>query len=202
MTSTNISSRKHGPHQQSRRFLVLFVAAALLTVNATSNRLVSNASPLQAGSVPILTGTFQTINNGPGNQTNPHVSRNLASYTAIDAITGQSTLHYWDFATGTDSVIPGNSIDLLSDISAGRIAFTEVHEDGDHVIVYDTISQTNTIVPGASRSNPAIGGNVVAFEDRIFLPNPRMSEISLYDLSTGTVTRQTSDALFDQNPAV
>ena len=110
-----------------------------------------------------------------------------------------STIHYFDFTTNTDHVVPGNQLDLLSDIAGSRIAFTEVRADGEHVIVYDIASQASTIFPGAGKSNPSIGGNLVAFEDRSFLPG-NQSEISLYDLSTGTVTRLTNDTLFDKNP--
>ena len=196
----------HRRLQQSRRLIVLMIAISVTGINASRGSVVATSTlaqstiVLQTTEVPTLTGTFQVVNNGPGNQTNPHVSCDLASYTNIDEFTGQSTLHYWNFATGIDSVIPGNDIDLLSDVSDGRIAFTEVHEDGDHVIVYDTVSQTSTLIPGAGESNPAINGNLVAFEDRSFAGN--QTEISTYDLSTGIVTRLTNDALFDRNPSV
>jgi hypothetical protein len=182
------------------------IAISVTGINASRGSVVATSTlaqstvVLQTTAVPTLTGTFQVVNNGSGNQTNPHVNCDLASYTNIDDFTGQSTLHYWNFATGIDRVIPGNDIDLLSDVSGGRIAFTEVHEDGDHVIVYDTVSQTSTLIPGAGESNPAINGNLVAFEDRSFAGN--QIEISTYDLSTGIVTRLTNDALFDRNPSV
>jgi len=191
---------------QSRRLIVLMIAISVTGINASRGSVVATSTAaqstivLQTTAVPTLTGTFQVVNNGPGNQTNPHINCDIASYTNDDFM-GRSTLHYWDFATGIDSVIPGNDIDLLSDVSGGRIAFTEVRQDGDHVIVYDTVSQTSTFIPGVGKSHPAINGNLVAFEDRSFLAGNQV-EISTYDLSTGIVTRLTNDALFDRNPSV
>ena len=198
--------RYRRPLRQTRRLLVLLIAVALVSINAgpslsaAASKGAQSAVVSQTTTITMLPGTTQAINNGPGNQTNPHIYCDLASYTNDD-FQGASTIHYFDFSTSTDRVIPGNQ-DLLSDIAGSRIAFTEVHADGDHVAVYDTVSQATTFVPGAARSNPSIGGNLVAFEDRSFSTNPNESEISVYDQSTGTVTRLTNDALFDRNPAV
>jgi hypothetical protein len=197
--------RNRRPLKQTQRLLVLLIAVALVSINADPSLSAARrkggqpAIGSQAATL-ILTGTFLAVNNGPGNQTNPHVDCNLASYTNDD-FQGSSTIHYFDFTTNTDHVVPGNQLDLLSDIAGSRIAFTEVRADGEHVIVYDIASQASTIFPGAGKSNPSIGGNLVAFEDRSFLPG-NQSEISLYDLSTGTVTRLTNDTLFDKNPFV
>lgn len=199
--------RNRRPLQQSRSLIALLIVASLAGINAGASHVAArsaraqSAVVLQTTTVPMLAGAFRAINNGPGNQTNPHVDCDLASYTNDD-FQGSSTIHYFDFSTGTDSVVPGNGLDLLSDVSGSRIAFTEVQADGDHVIVYDTVSQAITIVPGAGQSNPSIGGNLVAFEDRSFSTNPPEIEISIYDQNTGTVTRLTNDALFDKNPAV
>src|SRR6202008_273114 len=107
---------------------------------------------------------------------------------------------YRDMATGADNVIPGNEVDLLSDISGNHVAYTEVTFTGDTIRVFDTVSQTQTIVPGLKRSNPSIGGNLVAFEDRSG-PN-NLPQIAVYDVSTGTVTPLTSDSLFNDRPKV
>src|SRR3954468_22999985 len=112
---------------------------------------------------PTLTGTFSAVNNGPGNQTNPHVDCNTASYTNDD-FQGSSTIHYWDFSTSTDHVIPGNGLDRLSDVSGNRIAFTEFAAGGDTVALYNTSTLTRTDLPGTKSSNPALGGNLVAYE--------------------------------------
>jgi len=59
-----------------------------------------------------------------------------------------------------------------------------------------------TDIPGGKRSNPAIGGDLVAYEDRSFLAGPNQSELGVYDLSTQMELRLTNDLLFDKNPAV
>ena len=90
----------------------------------------------------------------------------------------------------------------MSDVSGGRIAFTEATVSGPEIVVFDTVSQTRTTVPGFQHSKSTIGGSLVAFEDRSFSTNPNESEIGVYGLNTGTMTRLTDDALFDRNPAV
>ena len=146
---------------------------------------------LQTDGAPFLQNTPEIVNNELGNQTNPHVQCNQVSYT-FDDFQGSSTIHYKDMSTGIDNVIPGNQVDLLSDISGSHVAYTEVTFNGDTVRIFDTVSQSQTIVPGLRRSNPSIGGNLVAFEDRsasIIAP-----QIATYDLSTGTVTPLTNDS--------
>ena len=196
-----IRNRRAVKHTQ--RLLVLLMALALVSINAgpglsaARSKRATSAISSQASTLPTLTGTFLAVNNRAGNQTNPHVDCNLVSYTNDD-FEGSSTIHYFDFNTNTDQVVPGNMLDLLSDIAGNRIAFTEVRADGDHVVIYDIVSQVATIIPGAGESNPSIRGNLVAFENRSLSP----SEISIYDLSTGTVTQLTNDGLLNKNPFV
>jgi hypothetical protein len=191
----------------SRGLVVLLIAVALVAIDVRPSRIAASGAAtqptvaLQTATVPMLTGNFQVVNNGPGNQYNPHVDCNLVSYTNDDFM-GTSTIHYFDLSTNTDKVVPGNGVDLLSDVSGGLIAFTEVDFPGDGVFVFDTASQTRTAIPGRGRSNPRLGGNLVAFEDRSTLIYPNQSEIGVYDLNTGSVAQLTNDALFDKNPAV
>src|SRR6185369_3158583 len=83
-------------------------------------------------------------------------------------------------------------------VSGSRVAYTEVTFTGDTVRIFDTVSQTQTIVPGLWRSNPSIGGNLVAFEDRSVLRN--VPQLAVYDLSTGTVTPLTNDSFINWRP--
>jgi Tol biopolymer transport system component len=174
--------------------------AAVLSFFVSTLALAQDSEPPSSG--PTLTGTFSVINNGPGNQTNPHVACDLASYTNVDDITGASTIHYWDFAASADHVVPGNGIDLLSDVSSSRIAFTEVTAGGDTVSFFDANTLFRTDIPGTGRSNPVLGGNLVVFEDRSYLIPPNQSEIGIYDLNTNTDIRLTNDTAFDKNPSV
>ena len=149
----------------------------------------------------MLAGTFQVVNNGPGEQADPHIDCNLVSYTYAD---GQGSLHvrYYDFTTNTDHAIPGDGVNGLSHVYGTRIAFTEATPSGPVVVIFDTATETRSVVPGFWHGNSALGGNLVAFEDRTLTTDPTGSEIVIYDLSTETFTRLTNDSLFDRNPAV
>lgn len=191
--------------RQSKRqhmLLALLIAVALVVPFRTpfaAPATTESTIVLQTAGAPLLQTTAQVVNNELGNQTNPHVQCDLASYT-FDDFQGHSTIHYQNMATGADNVIPGNEVDLLSDTSDSRVAYTEVTFSGDTVRVFDTISQTQTIVPGFGRSNPSIGGNIVAFEDRSVSANgPQMA---IYNLSTRTVTQLTDGSLVNKNPNV
>jgi Tol biopolymer transport system component len=153
-----------------------------------------------SASVPMLTGTLVPVNNSQGDQTNPHVDRDRVSYTNDD-FAGHSVIHLFDFSTATDSVIPGNGLDRLSNIGDTHVAFSELTSLGDHIVLFDTTTQTSTVVSGVKCTNPALGGNLVAFEDRSDTSS-RQSEIDVYDISTSTVTQLTNDALFDKNPSL
>jgi len=83
----------------------------------------------------MLADTFQVVNNGAGDQNDPHVDCNLVSY-ADEYFFGDLTIRYFDFATSTDHVIPGNGADSLSDASGTRIAFTEANE---HLRTYRSV---------------------------------------------------------------
>jgi hypothetical protein len=164
--------------------------------------LSGSATYTVSAQAPALVGSFTVVNNGPGNQYNPHVACDLASYTNDD-FQGSSTIHYYDFASNTDHVVPGNQVDLLSAVAGTRIAFTEVTFDGDTVAVFDTVSATRTNIPGTGHSAPALGGNLVVFEDRGFNPpDPNQSEISGYDMSTATPFQLTNDGLANRRAAV
>jgi len=187
--------RKHRPLKQLRTLSILLIAVALVvplrSPSAAPVTTTESTIVLQTADAPFLQSTAEVVSNELGNQTNPHINCNLVSYT-FDDFQGISTVHYKDMATGVDNEIPGNQVDLLSDISGSHVAYTEVTFDGDSIRIFDTNSQTQTIVPGLRRSNPSIGGNIVAFEDRsssIVAP-----QIAIYDLNTGTATPLTNDS--------
>ena len=136
-------------------------------------------TPLNGGQVTSLR---VTINNGPGHQTEPHVSGNLASYT--DSAT---TIRYFDFLTGTDfavpSVAPGER-DTLSDVNGSRISFSRflTTDFTTRIFVYDTATSTLTEIdpqPGAARFGAAIGGDTLAYQDL----NSGNGDIFVYDLA-------------------
>jgi hypothetical protein len=61
--------------------------------------------------------------------------------------------------------------------------FTQLDGTGDHIGIYDIASQTTTFIGGPGDSDPAIGGNLVAY--RITGGPNTTSEIQVYDRSTG-----------------
>src|SRR5882757_2603855 len=137
-------------------------------------------TPLNGGQV---TSPRVTINSGPGHQTDPHVSGNLASYTD-SAI----TIRYFDFLAGTNFAVPSGAPgerDTLSDVNGSRISFSRFLGDSDfstHIFVYDTATSTLTEIdpqPGVSRFSPTIGGDTLAYEDL----NSVEGDIFVFDLA-------------------
>ncbi|PWT87805.1 MAG: hypothetical protein C5B55_14210 [Blastocatellia bacterium] len=207
MRTLQTSARNHTTFRQTRLVCALLITLALLvslqnpfTVSARSAPVESTIS-LDTAGAPALAGTVQVIEDQPGNEFNAHVDCDVASYT-YDDFQGSSTIHYQNLSTGVDSVIPGNQVDLLSDVSGSHVAFTEVTFNGDTVRVFDTSSQTQIVVPGLGLSNPSIGGNLVAFEDRGSVTSPGAVDISTYDLSSQTVTKLTNDSFDNESPDV
>ena len=189
--------------KQTPILIALLIALALVASFQTRSAATAESTTtestivLDTNAAPFIDGTVQTVKNGAGNQSDPHLSCNRVSYTD-DSFQGIARVHYQDLSTGTDNAIPSNEADLLSAISGSRVAYTKVTASGDTIRIFDANSQTTTVVPGTRRSNPSIGGNLVAFEDTSTLT----PEISTYDLSTGIVTPLTSDSLYDRNPRV
>ena len=185
------------------RLIGLFIITAVASLSITQTQFAARMTfaPISpATTIPMLPGTAQPIKLAQGNQTNPHLACNLATYTEDD-FQGNSSIRYLDFATNTEHVVPGNGLDRLSDSDGQRIAFTEVNAAGDHIVIYNIASQTTTSIPSAGDFEPAIGGNLVAFVHGIPFSTSG-NEIRVYDQNTGTVTQLTNDLLFDRDPAV
>ncbi len=214
MRTLPTSIRNLASFRQRRRLLALLIAVTLVAVNYNAAK--SSAGPvmnestvvLETAGAPFLPGTFQIINNGPGTQTDPHVHCGIASYTS--AVSQEdNTVHYQNLSTGADNIIPGNELDLFSDISGSHIVFTEIDFTDERVVIFDTLSQIRTVVPrfewthpAVGRAKPSIGGNLVAFQVPDFSISWNTNEIGLYDLSSGTLTQLTNDSLNNQNVSV
>ena len=190
--------------RRNRLVCALLIALTLLvpvrnpfTVSAVSAPTVSTIV-LETAGAPLLPGTVQLVHAGPNNEWNPHVECDVVTYSYDDLVMGRYTIHYQDLSTGIDSEIPGNGVDLQSDISGPRVVFTEVTFSGDTVRIFDLISQTTTVVPGFGNSNPSISGDLIAFEDR----SSGTREIATYDVTSGTITKLTNDSFDDISPKV
>lgn len=172
-------------------------ALALLIVGVGTNAFSQAIIPIN-GVTPTLTSV--TVNNGAGDQYDPHVSGEWASYTS------DLSIGYYSFATNTDAVIPlGISArDLLSDISGGKIVFSRVVTGVKTAIMVFNASTAAApteidAADGVTRIGSAIGGNTVAYMD-FTLENH--GELVIHDLATSSSTRITNDTAYDANPSV
>src|SRR3990172_8284650 len=97
--------------------MILIICTILFTLNLTAAAQV--VVPVN-GVTPTLIPV--TINAGPGDQYDPHLSGAYAAYTA------DVSIRYYQFSTATDAAIPmgSSSRDLLSDISGSKIVFSSV----------------------------------------------------------------------------
>jgi len=185
-----------------RTLIFLLILAVLTSTTATLNSqaaLNSVELPAQTATIPMLSGTTQPIGVAPGSQTNPSVACNVATYTNDD-FDGSSSIHYFDFATNTDHVVPGNGLDRLSDTDGQRIVFTQLDGTGDHIGIYDIASQTTTFIGSSGNSDPALGGNLVAFRHGEGLNV--IGDIIIYDRNTGGFLPLSYNDVPDWSPAV
>ena len=190
-----------------RSLLVAFIAVALLSMNLDSGRVVAESLEpqstvvLQTTNVPMLIGSSRVVNNALGNQSDPHIDGNLVSYTD-DNLMGTTTVRYFDLTTNTDHLVPGNGADSQSEVNAGRIAFTESTAEGSQVVLFDTATQTRTVVPGYGFSKPALGGVYLMFEDRSSTEFMHPSDIGMYLIPSDAYFRHTNNQLPDTNPVI
>lgn len=150
------------------------------------------------GAAPTLTPV--TINNGPGDQYDPHVSGDFAAYTS------DLSIRYYRFSTASDNGIPmgPSARDLLSDISGSKVVFSRVVTGvKTAVMVFDSSTAAPPLeidaADGVTRIGSAIGGNTVAYID---FGLEGHGELVVHDLTTSTSVRITNDAAFDANPSV
>lgn len=180
---------------------ILRVAALVALAAAVATGTAGAVTPANGGDAG---GTLVTINNGPGDQTEPHVSGDLAVYTNNDGII--RTIHYFDFATAIDRVVPTGALgdsDYLSDVDGNRIVFsrTGVADGQTGVMLFDVASGVLRQIdpqPVMTRFGAVIGADTVAYEE-LDVGN---GDIFAYDLGTGTATNLTQSSEIDESPAV
>lgn len=150
-------------------------------------------------------GVIIPISSGPGDQSDPHISGNVISYTNEDG--NGSEIRYHDPDTGTDLAVPnGGALDFLSDVSGTRIAFVR-HDSESTIQLFDTATSGPAVevAPESGTTNrvaTAIGGDTVAWQDLGFSANALTPEIVVHDLVTGVSNRLTHDTLHDRTPTV
>ena len=140
--------------------LMTFAAWVLAALPAAAQQQVVPPAPILVTTPPV------TINNSDGDQTDPHVSKDLMCYTDI----ANATIRYYRFSTGVDAAVPSGPgvVDILCDVSGDRISFRRIEADRNALFVFDTLTSLLTEIDprsGSNRIETAIGGNTVAYID-------------------------------------
>ena len=153
--------------------------------------------PVDGGAATL---TPVTINDGAGDQNDPHISGDWVSYAS------NLSIRYYSFATDIDAEIPRgfSARDLLSDVSGNRVVFSRIITGvKTAVMVFDAATGAPPIeidaAPGVTRLGSAIGGNTVAYIDSGLQAS---GELVIHDLTASSSVRITNDAHPDQNPQV
>jgi len=157
---------------------------------------------------PLPPATAIAVNTGSGNQTDPHISGSLLSYTN-DATESGSEIRFQDLVTGADRAIPAaGEYDFLSGVDGSVIVYTRISPEGENAI-YSLDTATGAapteVAPETTpsyRFAPSVGGRTVAFMDFSFTGLQEESEIAVASLDGGAAIRLTNDKLPDLVPAV
>ena len=158
------------------------------------------ASPAAFAVTPVSSGTVVgapvLINTSPGNQTDPHVSGDIAAYTDESG----GSIRYYDFLTMAPGSIltPIGSTDQLSDVNGNHIAFARKTGPNRSCQVFDvTTSGTVQIGPDNSGAfSTALGNDTVAF---VSLDDIKVGRISN---PGGALSNLSNSAATDLSPAV
>ena len=151
-----------------------------------------------------LVGTRKVVNNGPGNQSDPHVSGSLVAYT--NESQGMSEIRYHDLSNSQDVAIPnGGAYDFVADISGDTVVFTRVLSSSS-IFTYNVLTQGPAVEvapqPNSNRRGAVVGHRTVVWQDFSYPTASSQPEIAAFDLETQTLMRLTNDNLLDRTPAV
>ena len=169
-------------------FVAAMIAGAVLIVSGALAVI-----PVNNGNV---TGAPILINTSPGNQTDPHVSGDIAAYS--DESSG--VIRYYDFVTMAPGSImtPASSSDQLSDVNGNHIAFAQQTGLSRSCQVFDvtTLSMVQIGPDNSGAFATALGSDTVAFVSG--------DDIKVGSISnpSGPLTNLSSSAAFDSGPAV
>ncbi|HZI05799.1 MAG TPA: hypothetical protein VEZ71_17345, partial [Archangium sp.] len=152
-----------------------------------------------------LTGKSQVVNNGPGDQRDPHVSGALVAYTHQSSLFS-SEIRYHDLLTGEDQAIPTEGgFDSLADLSGNRLVFTRT-TNASRVFRFDVGAGGRAVElaprSGVERRSATIGGQTVAWQELGYTAESLPPEIFAYRLDTLALTRLSEDTNEDRTPAV
>jgi hypothetical protein len=164
-----------------------FVSLLMISAGAFAQQVVPPA-PIQVSSLP---GTSTVvINASAGDQTDPHISKDLAAYT--DA--ADNRIHYYRFSTAADAAIPpGTAVgpDSLSDVSGNHVCFSRQENTAFEIGLFDSTTSAVTEIdphPGNVRLGCALGGDTLIFVD--FGTGSGAGNIFFYDLAANPPSPQ------------
>jgi hypothetical protein len=176
-------------------FWIVIATWVVTTIPAGAQQQIVPPAPI------LVTAPAVTINNSLGDQTDPHVSNDLMSYTS----TVTSEIRYFRFSTGASGTVPrGGILDILSDVSGDRIVFSRIASDRNAIFVFDTRTSTLTEIDpraGSNRLGAAIGGNTVALINL----SSGSGDVYAYDLAANPPLPPqlvSGSPLVEQNPNV
>ena len=138
---------------------------------ATVYLLADAVSPVLGG---LVSSPRVTVNNGPGDQDDPHVDGDLMTYTDTQGQGSTSRIRYYSFSTGVDQGIPAGEgeNDVVSAVNGGRVTFSRARFGGGMRIMFFDTRTPNAApteidpTPGfIDRVNGGIGGGTIAFTD-------------------------------------
>jgi Tol biopolymer transport system component len=149
------------------------------------------------------TGTaypLSVVDNGTGQQTDPHISGQYVVYTDQQG-GGTAAIEYFDFLSSATVPTASGASDILADVSGGTVVFTRVFSGSSAIYAYPIGGTPVEVAPVASplRRNPAIGGSTIAWEDTGVSTS---SNPELVVFSDGSMTQLTNDPPADRNPSV
>jgi len=181
--------------QTIRTHFSWFAVAVGVLATIIAARVVYAVTPIPDG---MVAGAPVLIDTSPGNQTDPHVSGDIAAYS--DQGGEFSVIRYWDFLTMAPGSIatPLGSADQLSDVNGTRIAFARQTGLSRSCQVFDVVTET-TVQIGPDDSGAfatALGSDTVAFVGGDDIKVGRISN------PTGALTNLSSSAASDSSPAV
>jgi len=181
----------------SRLRIVLTLAVLLVLATGASAQQVI----VTPGVTPVV------VNNGYGNQTDPHISGALVAY--LSSADGVAEIRYFDLATGGHSAIPGapGALDFIPDVSGTTIVFTRIEGAKQSIQSFDTATggPSYELAPDIAslRRGARIGNRTVVWQELGFSTETQViSEVLAYDLDTATSVRVTNDTSSDRDMSV
>ncbi|PTL85245.1 hypothetical protein [Vitiosangium sp. GDMCC 1.1324] len=152
-----------------------------------------------------LRGTSLVINDGPGDQTEPHVSGALVAYTSRSSLS-TSEIRYHDLVSGVDQAIPNaGAYDSVSDVNGDMVVFTRA-TSSSRIFRFNARAggAAEELAPrsGANRHAATVGGQTVAWQEQGYTAASVPPEIFAYRMDTTALTRLSEDTSLDQTPGV